>query len=429
MKLRIENWIENNNFSEDVNVLFTDAVTCYKARANRASLLFSYLAFLTILKERIIEGTKPNLFPQGEWDKLISKLQNEDLWEANVFDATQQQEKIDQATKQRIKDPIFSLNDNLRLQIKYWKDRRNDCAHYKDNIIDTFHIENFWAFMESNMSKITIEGGIKSLINKIYKHFDPTITPPDKDITPLIQEVEYSVERSKLKHFWETLLNNGEWDFELSKRKQELISKSLEVNKDFVNDSLIAIVKANKFYLKDFLSNHTDKILRFNFNEEEVRKFWKTQLPSCNNILGLYTSFLRNGLIPQNEIAEANRTIISAIREYSPTINEHQILLGNGFLNTFKEEVLNNSSFVGYKSYLWVNDRADIISGVIKNYPPDNDIINRLVEHYNQRDNSDWLLERFNNIFIEGSTITNEYKSILQSNNVEIPEKLKKYFP
>ena len=429
MKLRIENWIENNNFSEDVNVLFTDAVTCYKARANRASLLFSYLAFLTILKERIIEGTKPNLFPQGEWDKLISKLQNEDLWEANVFDATQQQEKIDQATKQRIKDPIFSLNDNLRLQIKYWKDRRNDCAHYKDNIIDTFHIENFWAFMESNMSKITIEGGMQSLINKIYKHFDPTITPPDKDITPLIQEVEYSVERSKLKHFWETLLNNGEWDFDLSKRKQELISKSLEVNRDFVNDSLIAIVKANKFYLKDFLSNHTDKVLRFNFNEEEVRKFWKTQLPSCNNILGLYTSFLRNGLIPQNEIAEANRTIISAIREYSPTINEHQILLGNGFLNTFKEEVLNNSSFVGYKSYLWVNDRADIISGVIKNYPPDNDIINRLVEHYNQRDNSDWLLERFNNIFIEGSTITNEYKSILQSNNVEIPEKLKKYFP
>jgi hypothetical protein len=387
------------------------------------------MAFLTILKERIIEGTKPNLFPQGEWDKLISKLQNEDLWEANVFDATQQQEKIDQATKQRIKDPIFSLNDNLRLQIKYWKDRRNDCAHYKDNIIDTFHIENFWAFMESNMSKITIEGGMQSLINKIYKHFDPTITPPDKDITPLIQEVEYSVERSKLKHFWETLLNNGEWDFDLSKRKQELISKSLEVNKDFVNDSLIAIVKANKFYLKDFLSNHTDKVLRFNFNEEEVRKFWKTQLPSCNNILGLYTSFLRNGLIPQNEIAEANRTIISAIREYSPTINEHQILLGNGFLNTFKEEVLNNSSFVGYKSYLWVNDRADIISGVIKNYPPDNDIINRLVEHYNQRDNSDWLLERFNNIFIEGSTITNEYKSILQSNNVEIPEKLKKYFP
>lgn len=428
MKLRIENWIDNNNFSEDVNVLFTDAVTCYKARANRASLLFSYLAFLTILKERIIGGTKPNLFPQGEWDKIISKLQNEDLWEASAFDATQQQEKTDQTTKERTKDPIFNLNDNLRLQIKYWKDRRNDCAHYKDNIIDTFHIEAFWAFMESNMSKITIEGGMQSLINKIYKHFDPTITPPDKDISPLIQEIEFSVERSKLKHFWEVLLNNGECDFDLSKRKQELISKSLEVNKGFVNDSLIAIVKANKYYLKDFLSNHTDKILSFNFNEEEVRKFWKTQLTSCNNILGLYTSFLRNGLIPQNEIAEANKTILIAIREYSPTINEHQILSGNGILDTFKQVILKNSNFIGYKSYLWVNERADIISGIIKNCPSDKDIIMRLVEHFNQQDNSDWLLERFNSIFIDGSTITIEYKNILQTDNVEIPKKLKKYF-
>lgn len=428
MKLRIENWIDNNNFSEDVNVLFTDGVTCYKAGANRASLLFSYLAFLTILKERIIAGTKPNLFPQGEWDKIISKLQNEDLWEASVLDATQQQEKIDSITKERTKDPIFNINSNLRFQIKYWKDRRNDCAHYKDNIIDTFHIEAFWAFIESNVSKITIEGGMQSLINKIYKHFDPTITPPDKDITPLIQEIEFSVERSKLKYFWELLLKNDEWDFDLSKRKQELISKSLEANKCFINDSLIAIVKANNYFLKDFLSNHPDKILNFNFNEEEVRKFWKTQLASCNNILGLYTSFLRNGLIPQNEIKEANKTVLSAIREYSPTINEHQVLSVNGILDTFKALIIDNNNFIGYRSYLWVNDRADIISGMIKNCPPDKDIIKKLVEHYNQQDNSDWLLERFNDLFVIGSALSGEYKNLLQTENVVIPEKLKKYF-
>lgn len=428
MKLRIENWVDSNNFSEDVNVLFTDAITCYKGGANRASLLFSYLAFLTILKERIIEGTKPTLFEQGYWDKLISNLQNEDLWEKAVFEATKQGEAIDKVTKQRTRDPIFNINENLRLQIKYWKDRRNDCAHYKDNIIETFHVESFWAFMESNMSKITIEGGMQSLMNKIYRHFDPTITPPDKDITPLIKEIEFSVERSKLKNFWKTLLHNGEYDFDLSKRKQELISKSLEVNKDFVNESLIALVKANKFHLKDFLSNHPDKILSFNFNEEEVRIFWKTQLSSGHNILELYISFLRNGLIPPNEIAEANKTVLSAIREYSPTTNEHQILSANGFLDTFKQDILNNSRFAGYKSYLWVNDKADIIAGVIKNYPADTDIIMKLVEHYNQRDNSDWLLERLNKIFVDGSRIAIEYKNILETEDVEIPEKLKIYF-
>ena len=76
MRLHIENWIYKNDFSENVNVLFKDSITCYKAGANRASLLFSYLAFMTILKERIIEGVKPNLFPQGEWDKIILKLHN-----------------------------------------------------------------------------------------------------------------------------------------------------------------------------------------------------------------------------------------------------------------------------------------------------------------------------------------------------------------
>ncbi|RRA97011.1 hypothetical protein [Paenimyroides viscosum] len=428
MKLRIENWIDNNNFSEDVKVLFTDAVTCYKAGANRASLLFSYLAFLTILKERIIGGTKPNTFEQGNWNSLITKLQNENLWEANVFEATQQREKIDQATKQRTRDPIFNINEDLRSQIKYWKDRRNDCAHYKDNIIETFHTDAFWAFIESNMSKITIEGGMQSLINKIYRHFDPTITPPNKDITPLIKEVEFSVERSKLKNFWEALLHSGDFDFDLSQRKQELINKSLEVNRDFVNDSLIAIVKANKYHLKDFLSNHPDKVLSFNFNDEEVRRFWKTQLITGNNILGLYTSFLRNGLIPPNEIAEANKTILSAIREYSPTNNEHQILSGNGFLNTFKQDILNNSSFIGNKSYLYVNEKVDIIAGIIKNYPADKDIIMRLVEHYQQQNNSEWLIGRLNNVFVNGSAITDDYKNILQTENVEIPEKLKIFF-
>lgn len=256
-----------------MNVLFADSITCYKAGANRASLLFSYLALLTILKERIISGTKPGLFPQGEWDNMTSKLQNEDLWEANVFDAVQRQERTDLTTGTRTKDPVFNITENLRHQIRYWKDRRNDCAHYKDNIIDNSHVESFWNFMESNLSKISIEGGMQSLINKIIRHFDPTITPPEKDITPLIEQIEFSVERTKLKDFWSYLLDSGAHPVGLSPQKLQLTNKSLEVSKDFVNLHLIAIIKENKEYLRGFLSEHPDKVLRFNFTPEEVRQF------------------------------------------------------------------------------------------------------------------------------------------------------------
>ncbi|WP_046756612.1 hypothetical protein [Kordia jejudonensis] len=428
MKLHIEQWIENNEFSKNVNILFKDSIICYKSGANRASLLFSYLGFLTLLKERIIGGTKPNLFPPGEWDQIISKLQNEDLWEKTVFESTQQREKIDQKTKDPIKSPIFNINENLRLQIKYWKDRRNDCAHYKDNIIDNYHIESFWAFIESNLSKITIEGGLQSLINKIYKHFDPTITPPDKDVTPLIKEIEHSVQRTELNSFWNTLLSNGEIYFDLSEKKQELISRSLEVNSDDTNESLISILKGKKTFLNNFLANYPDKVLWFNFSPEEVRTFWKTQLSNCNNILEIYISFLRNDLIPEKEILESNIIVINAIRDYSPDSNGHQLLSQNGFYETFKSEILYNRGFTKYKSYLWVNERASLISGIIKNYPPDKDVVDKLIEHYNENENSDWLLERFDSIFITGNQITNDYKDIIQASKITIPEKLKKYF-
>jgi hypothetical protein len=428
MKLHIEQWIENNEFSKNVNILFEDSIICYKSGANRASLLFSYLAFLTLLKERVIGGIKPNLFPPGEWSQIILKLQNEDSWEKAVFESTQQREKLDQATKEITKSPIFNINENLRLQIKYWKDRRNDCAHYKDNIIDNYHIESFWAFIESNLSKITVEGGLQSLINKIYKHFDHTITPPDKDVTPLIKEIEYSVERTNLKSFWNTLLNNDELSFDLSDKKQELINKSLEVNSDDTNESLISILKEKKSYLKNFLSNHPEKVLRFNFSPEEVRMFWKTQLNSCNNILEIYISFLRNNLIPKNEITESNTIVINSIRDYSPDLLGHQLLNQNDFYDVFKTEILESRNFTKYKSYLWVNDRASLISGIIKNYPADKDIALKLIEHYDKTENSDWLLERFDSIFIIGNQITLDYKSIIELNGITIPEKLKKYF-
>jgi len=428
MKLHIEQWIEKNDFSENVNVLFLDSILCYKAGANRASLLFSYLAFITILKERIIGGVKPNLIEQGEWDKIISKLQNEDLWEACVFDATQQREKIDQSTKERKRDPVFNINDNLRLQIKYWKDRRNDCAHYKDNAIDTFHIESFWAFIESNLAKITIEGSLQSLINKFYNHFDPTITPLDKDITPLIREIEYSVERPKLKFFWEKLINSGDWHYDLSKKEQDLINISLEVNEDYVNESLLSIIKENKNYISDFLSNYPDKVLRFNFTPEEVRKFWKSELRKCDNILGLYTTFLRNCLIPKNEIEEANMSVVNMLKDYSPSAIEHQLLAGNDFLKAFKSEILDNNSFIGFKSFHFVNDRADLIAGIMSFYPADKEIIERVNEHFKQEYKSDWLLERFDETFKKGSSLVEDYKEIIDNENIKLTSRLNKYF-
>jgi hypothetical protein len=425
MKLKVESWLDDKKYSENVNVLFKDSIICYKSGANRASLLFSYLGFMTILKEIIISSNKPLLFPQGEWDLIIRKLQNEDTWEANVFDATQQQEKIDVTTKARTKDPIFNINENLRIQIKYWKDRRNDCAHYKDNIIESFHVESFWAFLESNLPKISVEGGMQSLIIKIQKHFDPTYTPPGKDVAYLVKEIEHSVEILELKEFWQLFLDDSGWSYYLSDAILDFLNRSIEINSEKINEPLIDLLKSKEYYLKEFLDAHPDKIQRLGFNEEDIRKFWKTTLIRCNNILGIYTTLLRNRLIPDTEIKEANEVIFAGLHRFDVTPLEFDLLKANGFLDTFKSNIINNSKF---NEYQWVNDRADLISDVIKLHPADKDIIMKLCEVYSQSTNSNWLLERFENIFIPESDLTKDYKKIIVENSITVPSKLAKYF-
>lgn len=425
MKLKVESWLDDKKYSENVNVLFKDSIICYKSGANRASLLFSYLGFMTILKEIIISSNKPLLFPQGEWDLIIRKLQNEDTWEANVFDATQQQEKIDVTTKARTKDPIFNINENLRIQIKYWKDRRNDCAHYKDNIIESFHVESFWAFLESNLPKISVEGGMQSLIIKIQKHFDPTYTPPGKDVAYLVKEIEHSVEILKLKEFWQLFVDGSGWSIYLSDAILDFLNRSIEINTDKINEPLIDLLKNNEYYLREFLDAYPDKILHFNYNEENIRKFWKSTLLRCNNILGIYTTLLRNRLIPVAEINEANELIMENLRRFEVKPLESDLLKAHGFLNIFKSNIINNSKF---SEFQWVNDRADLISEIIKIHPVDKDIIVRLCEVYSQSTNSNWLLERFDKIFTAESDLTKGYKKLILENNITVPSRLAKYF-
>jgi hypothetical protein len=428
MKLKIDEWIESNKFSMTVNVLLKDSSLCYKAGANRASLLFSYLGFLTILKERIINANKPQNYIEGEWNTLIFKINNEDKWEEAVFDSTQQRAKIDHVTKAITRDPIFSIKDDIREQIKYWKNRRNDCAHFKENNIDYYHVESFWAFMESNLSKITVEGGLNTLINKIKDHFNPILTPQNKDFSHLVKDIEHSVEPAKLNEFWDSFIIPDEWDISLSATRKKFLKECFRISSDIVKESIVKKLKDNIYYMIDFLDSYPELILNFDFSNQEVRKLWSVEIKKSNNVIGLYTSLLRNVLIPRDEINDANKAVINQIKDYSPNALEHHTLEINKFFNAFKSEVIDNNNFIGFKSYEWVNDRANLISSIIKYYPADKEILVKLAEHYEQRYNSEWLLKRFDYLIENGDQFTDAYKSIKQSKNITIPNNLEKYF-
>ncbi len=86
MKLNIENWISKNQFEDSSKTLFNESILCYKNGAYKASILFSYLAFMVIKKTRLLNSKLPSGIPQGKWDKTIRDLQDEENWDKVVFD-------------------------------------------------------------------------------------------------------------------------------------------------------------------------------------------------------------------------------------------------------------------------------------------------------------------------------------------------------
>lgn len=414
MRLPFEEWSIQKRFSNNVTTLLDEAFTCYKNAAYRASLLFSYLGFLTILKEVIIKSTKPTAIPQGRWDDIIRKLQNDDTWEKAVYE-----ELINAG------NPIFNINDDLRQQIKYWKDRRNDCAHFKTNDIESHHTESFWSFVKSNLLKITIEGGKESLLNKFERHFDPTFTPPDADESYLVKEIDESIETTELSNFWVELINRIDqygFIFQGESHATRVVNKIFEYCSEIVKENLSTFLKQKEYDLT-IVSLYPDKINYLNYSPAEIRQIWRTRiLNNKSTAFSIYGTLLRNTLIPATEINESNNHMMNGMTSYRPEDDvTHIALAANGFGDLLFQDAIHSKRL---DNFLWVNNRADMIAYYIEKYPLKDETVEVICEMYSRTKYSWWLGERLVKIFTDSSDKKNEFHSIATRMHLTIPTEL-----
>lgn len=192
MKLEFEEWILSQKIGDSAKELFEEAIICYKASAYRASLLLSYLGFQTIIRDRIIISKCPSGFPESKWRMIQKDVTDENKWDNTVFDAIQTQSP----------SSIFPLTDDLRNQVSFWRNRRNDCAHSKRNEIGFAHVEAFWLFIKSTLGKFVVAGTKDELTNQIAIHFDRRLTPPGEDFTQIIDQISY-IGSDELNDFFE----------------------------------------------------------------------------------------------------------------------------------------------------------------------------------------------------------------------------------
>ena len=412
MRLKIENWITEQNFSKKVEPLFEEAIKSYRATAYNASLLFSYLGFMTILKERLLNSANPPGIPPGMWNNLIQEIQDKESWDKKIFDSTQTQNPAS----------IFQISSTLRREVIYWKDRRNDCAHFKHEKIDYHHVESFWSFMETNISKFSVNGGRASLLTKFTNHFDETITAQDESITPLIKQIEHAVDESELKEFFDDIQNEIDdlWDSKHFKVYNEVLNNYNSI----VSEELVKYLKSDENMLMNFMRDYPEKINRLDLSKQFIRSLWFEKLfHNRNNDFSIFASLLRNSMIREEDKEEAVSRIANAVYAQVPKEETDKLeLIRHGYFQKLKSRIFPTD---GIFEFAVANSYKIQIPYYLKNFDIEEDIIKSLSKTFSTPYPPFDLEDKLRRFFRENADKKNEF--IQTADNIDdfqIPENL-----
>ncbi|NOW96132.1 hypothetical protein [Mucilaginibacter sp. SG564] len=415
MKSPFETWLSEKKFSNNVFQMFTESIACYKNGAYRASLHFSYLSFLTSIKELINRTVKPNNINQEKWDAVINKIQINEAWEKAVFSELTNKHS-----------GIFNISDDIRDQIKYWRDRRNDCAHYRDNEIEAHHTESFWSFLKSNLPKITIEGGKENLLNKFSDHFNPTYKPVNADFSHLVEEIDDTVEQNDLTDFWQQLINRTDiygFLFHHDNIALKIVNRVFELcctnTKENLADFLIK--RQNDLTVITYYPN---SIKNFNYSPKQIREIWRLRIWNDKyNAFSNYATLLDHELIPQDEINEANQFVIDHCTGYRPQDERtHKILKSNGFGDALFQRAIVKDRLQDW--YKFVQPRADLLTYYVEKYPLEQETVEVLCDMYTRTKYDHWLGDRVRKLFIDNPEKKAEFHLIANNNHYKIPEEV-----
>lgn len=343
--------------------ILNDAIRCYRNGIARPALMLSYIAFIQAVKDNLLKSDMPKGFNEPKWKACMSKLRQENTWDEQVISCI----------KCRDKPPYFELTDSLRDDVCYWRNRRNDCAHYKDSEITLSHVAAFWVFIMDNYNKFTPIGSLMQSVNDYKRHYNVSITPKGTSSEVIFKRLCLAIKTED-----DLLLFLKETDSCMQYEEQAQLLHDLLMNerhKDKVISLLIGKLKQVKMYLA---LKPADVSVVLGNNPEMTRKFWYEDFQLFASCANVYVEMLRAKMIPQGEIKESLEMFLK--HEYKRgafNVNRSEdfnVLKENGLYDIFIEEYLskdfvcNNPSEKCYKTdfYISLIHRGGISDKLIK---------------------------------------------------------------
>ncbi len=418
MRLEIENWLLEQELPREALVAFDEAIVAYKAGAYRAALLFSYLGMGLTLRRRLLLASCPTGMQQPQWDIVVNKLRREDSWDAEVFDTTQRQ-KV---------PPIFVVEESLREEFRYWKNRRNDCAHYKRNEIGAAHVESFWMFLRSSLGRWVPNGSAGDILTRLERHFDANLTPPGADVSPLVRQIPHAVPQQDVKKFFDDVVEQ----FRSTLGNVHLLNRDAvaAILAEFMKSAPADYAEEAAEWLRDVperlfdtVRRHPELVHVLANQPELVRQLWRSELfKGGARDLELYSALLRNGLIPHDQLEEAHGRLVLKLSGEVPSAEQNRVLTNAGFWDYFDDLAFAERKI---DQFAWGNSNARLVAWRLENHPFDAAVAEAICGTFGAEPYPFQVRDALKDMLGANPAVLAELERLAKSVGREVPEPLK----
>ena len=153
-----------------------------------------------------------------------------------------------------------------------------------------------------------------------------------------------------------------------------------------------------------------------------VRQLWRTSLKKAHpGTLRIYASLLRQGLVPAEEVAEANSHIIASYSPPPPSPEDADTLNCHGFFAALYQRAFVDGALNGFS---WGNANAALVAFYVQSFLVDDLVAEKLSEFFASHPYPYTAQEQLRQLFDSNPAKRNEFVSKLQALNLSWPEPL-----
>lgn len=414
--------IESNMgcFTDDELGLFNDSVRCFHAAIYRPAYILAYQGMMIYFRRMIQNAKIPSGFDPTKWKVMQLNLTKDKEWEEEVNNAIRKQANA-KATPPEI--PVLCMAESLRKDFDFWRNRRNDCAHYKEYVINDSHVLSFYSFLTQYLLKISVEGGMMTLLNEFKDACDTTKTSPRSSLQPLVDKILSMVNPDEMDDFFDNL--DGAMGYSFDGRYEQTLSSIIKGGNEELKKYLIKFVRANNS-VKTNLINSCPDLVGHLVEKSEVREYWMKYLKGSRNRVAVLAHMMMIGMIEPSEKDEAIRRILNYCYDNNDGMGEVSdeellALKGNGFYDILKEEYFNNNYTCSHAKDCGKN-RYNFFLGFVYHLPVDKEWVSTIVDIFSEADYPTVWLNIFKERFLGNDEYKAKFDKVVSENGIGLPD-------